>query len=111
MVALHDLHGMGDPVDRREERLRLAGGGRGLQAKGHLWLDTRLDESLERHEGAAVPRKDQGAIVYGAPHGLVNAVAGPKGAVGEADLAADRLPTPGHAMAMQGPGRGVGGLG
>ena len=93
VVALHDLDGVRDPLDALEQDPPgLPSAARRLQAEADLGLDARLRQAGERHHATRCRRRaDQRAVVDRAPDRLVDAVARPDAAVGEADLAADRF--------------------
>ena len=65
---------------------------RRLQAEADLGLDARVEQAVERNRASIARSEARGAVVDRAPDRLVNAVARPDGAVGEADLAPEGLP-------------------
>jgi len=108
VVALHDFDAVGDPLDAAEQRLRVPGDRRArFEAEADFRLDARLDQPRKRHDCFIFFRKNKSPIINSTPHGLVDAIAFPERAVGEADLAADELPALRQAMGMQLARRGV----
>ena len=101
VVALHDFHRVRHPVDAAEQFRHFARRRNALQLEGDLGLDARLRKAAQLDRGAVLLRFDHGAVVDRAPHRLVDAVAFPKRAVSESDLAPERLPAAREAMRVQ----------
>src|SRR5207344_856885 len=99
--ALHDLDGVRGPPDRCDEVVGANAARSMLQPEADLRLDARVRQAGEPDDGAITFGTDQRAVVDRSPDRLVDAVARPDGAVGEADLAADRLPSLRQAVAVQ----------